>query len=87
MLLTHLAFWSLPDPRFARCVGGFGPTLDPSFGGFSYALVGQNSSPRDGGVFTVPLSPPIGPDAHPRSGSSYGADSILLDDPVDPFIA
>ena len=30
MLLTHLAFWYLPDPSFARCLGGFGPKLDPS---------------------------------------------------------
>ena len=33
MLLTRLAFWYLPDPRFTRCLGGFGPKLDPSFGG------------------------------------------------------
>ena len=30
MLLTRPAFWYLPDPRFARCWGGFGPKLDPS---------------------------------------------------------
>jgi hypothetical protein len=29
MWLTRLAFWYLPDPRFARCLGGFGPKLDP----------------------------------------------------------
>ena len=33
MLLTRLAFWYLPDPRFTRCLGGFGPKLDPSLGG------------------------------------------------------
>ena len=33
MLLTRLAFWYLPDPRFTRCLGGFGPKLDLSFGG------------------------------------------------------
>ena len=30
MWLTRPAFWCLPDPRFTRCLGGFGPTLDPS---------------------------------------------------------
>lgn len=33
MWLTRLAFWYLPDPRFTRCLGGFGPKLDPSLGG------------------------------------------------------
>jgi hypothetical protein len=31
MLLTRLAFWYLPDLSFTRYLGGFGPTLDPSF--------------------------------------------------------
>jgi hypothetical protein len=25
MWLTRPAFWYLPNPRFARCLGGFGP--------------------------------------------------------------
>jgi hypothetical protein len=32
MLLTRLAFWYLPNPCFTRCLGCFGPILDPSFG-------------------------------------------------------
>jgi hypothetical protein len=31
MWLTRPVFWCLPDRRFARCLGGFGPNLDPSF--------------------------------------------------------
>jgi hypothetical protein len=30
MLLTRLAFWYLPNPRFTRYLGGFGPKLVPS---------------------------------------------------------
>lgn len=32
MLLTRPAFWYLPDPRSTRCLGCFGPRLDPSLG-------------------------------------------------------
>ena len=28
MWLTRLAFWYLPNRRFSRCLGGFGPKLD-----------------------------------------------------------
>jgi len=27
--MTRPAFWYLPDPRFTRCLGCFGPELDP----------------------------------------------------------
>ena len=32
MLLTRPAFWYLPKPRFARCLGGFAPYVGPRFG-------------------------------------------------------
>jgi hypothetical protein len=45
MWLTRLTFWYLPDPRFTRYLGGFGPTLDPSLdGGLFLGLEGSSVS-------------------------------------------
>ena len=52
MCLTRLAFWCLPNPRFTRCLGGFGPKLVPSLaGGFlGLQLPKQGHVPQWNGV-------------------------------------
>ena len=48
MWLTRLAFWYLSNPRFTRCLGGFGPKLDPS-----------SSAPAMGLVVPIPSLPSL----------------------------
>ena len=48
MWLTRLAFWYLPNPRFTRCLGGFGPNLDPSSIQVSWILKAKTCSSNRG---------------------------------------
>ena len=72
MWLTRLAFWYLPNPPFTRCLGGFGPKLDPSLrGGFLRSgctddLKFSTHSSRNPG----PIHLGTGPDGLPWAGMS-----------------
>jgi hypothetical protein len=60
MLLTRLAFWYLPNPRFTRCLGGFGPNLDPIPSADFWSVLRHPEAPR---LVVTDASPVLGRDS------------------------
>jgi hypothetical protein len=61
MLLTRPAFWYLPDLRFSRCLGRFGPKTDPSFDGGFLRSLGTRTRQVSSRLLTVRDAVPTSP--------------------------